>query len=409
MDGELPPGKLSSPLSVPPRSRYFADLPMPACRACFLLACCVACGEVNEAANHRQFGSPGSDWGTGIAVDGKGNVYVTGRSSPAWSAPDPSDGYLYFLRKYDERGSLLWSHSIEPLTTPVWGLAADGTGVFFAGEFIRKFDPSGAELWNQPPATEGKAYAHSAAVDGNGNLYVSGYTRRSNESTAQVEIVVSKLDGSGNELWSQQLGVRGEFATHITADESGNAYFAGVTPGPHSDVLIRKFDPNGATLWERQFGAADAQGPYGIAADGSGNVYVAGLSEASLSGAVPGQTSFVRSYDALGNVRWSQEFNWTRDDAIYSIAADSAGFVYVTGVAPSNSTWLPGTGDIFVRKSDASGNTLWTKTFGTEWHDEGRAIAVDERKIYVTGTTGGSLAAENAGETDAFLLRIDLK
>lgn len=102
----------------------------------------------------------------------------------------------------------------------------------------------------------------------------------------------------------------------------------------------------------------------------------------------------------------TQTFSWVKqlggagNDVVYSIVTDAGGNIYTTGKLEGTVDFDPGAGvfnltasgstDVFVCKSDASGNLIWAKQFGSDYTlpgEEGKGIAVSASgSIYVTGT-----------------------
>jgi hypothetical protein len=78
----------------------------------------------------------------------------------------------------------------------------------------------------------------------------------------------------------------------MAADGSGNIYVAGWTSGTFSgqtlsgdsDTFIAKYDSSGNEVWTRQYGTSGHDGAYAMVADGSGNIYVAGWTDGTFSG-----------------------------------------------------------------------------------------------------------------------------
>eukprot|EP00981_Chlorochromonas_danica_P004617 scaffold918_cov168-Ochromonas_danica.AAC.10 len=94
-----------------------------------------------------------------------------------------------------------------------------------------------------------------------------------------------------------------------------------------------------------------------------------------------------------------------------SLAMDSLGHVYVTGVTEGslNEQVTYGKQDIFLLKYDWMGKKIWTKQYGTAEDDEGKSVAVDplSQDIFMTGYTYGDLHGEqNQGNSDLFLLKV---
>ncbi len=321
--------------------------------------------------------------GIGIAVDGSGNVYVT------WYTFVPPT-YRYtetFVAKFDSSGNSLWTKSWigSPFDIPE-GIAVDGSGnVYVVGErggpggtslFLTKFTTSGNALWiiafGWGPSTE-TDYVEGIAVDGSGNVYLTG----------QIigDAFVTKFDSNGNGLWSTDMGsaTGDDSANGIAVDGSGNVYVTGGSSAtwgnpihPYAggeDAFVAKFDSSGNRLWNTFMGSATG-GDWGsgIAADGSGTVYVTGGSSATWGSPIypfaGGSDAFVAKIDSSGSRQWNMFMgSATGSDAANGTAVDGTGNVYVTGT--SNATWgspinpLAGSSDAFVAKlafNDADGD-----------------------------------------------------
>ena len=257
----------------------------------------------------RQFGSPETDRALGVAVDANGNVYVAGKTFgalPNQAAAGLADA---FLRRYGPGGEDAWTRQFGSTESDsASGVAVDGEGsVYVAGwtggvlpdqvstdgtdAFLRKYEPGGTELWTrQFGHTDSSDAADNVAVDAEGNVYVAGSTDITPEGQmdrAERAAFLGKYDSEGGDLWSQLLGTF-NFVSSVVVDGEGSIYVAGSTAGGKvmGDALLRKYDPAGEELWTRQFGSPQHDSGNGVAVDGEGNVYVAGRTQ----GAMPGQT-----------------------------------------------------------------------------------------------------------------------
>jgi len=401
-----------------------------------------------------QFGTLESDFASGVAIDGAGNVYVVGDiqqgALPGQTSLGDVDAYL---RKYDRQGNEIWTrqfgtHSEDHAT----GVTADGAGnVYVVGltrgaiadqtslvgidydAYVRKFDGGGNELWtrqfgtSRQPGAQGEDQASDVAVDGAGNVYVVGFTFGSLPGEADLGedgVYLRKYDSDGNELWARQSGTQVlDMANGVAIDGAGNVYVVGQLGGilgrpgmGEADAYLRKHDSDGNELWTRQFGSQSGPSASGVAVDGEGNVYVAG----SASGALPGQThlgksdAYVRKYDRDGNEVWTRQFGSRGRDMANGVVVDSAGNLYVSGTTrlslPGQSNMEPvvGGSDVFIRKYDSEGNEVWTNQFGTQRGDSVAGVVVDGAgSLYVVGSTEGAFAGQtNSGSYDTFLLKM---
>jgi hypothetical protein len=123
-------------------------------------------------------------------------------------------------------------------------------------------------------------------MDGSGNVYVTG---RSTGSGTGLDYATLKYDPSGNQLWVQRYNGPGndyDFANAIAVDGCGNVYVTGCSYGDSvtsADYATLKYDPAGNQLWEERYngpGNGD-DGSYAIAVAGCDNVYVTGYSAGS--------------------------------------------------------------------------------------------------------------------------------
>jgi hypothetical protein len=174
-----------------------------------------------------------------IAVDDLGYVYVTGHSI--------GTGYDYATIKYDSSGIELWVSRYDGPASArdaACDIAVDGlgnvyvtgnsTGSTTASDYATvKYDSSGNQLWVRRYSGPGSYndLASGISVDSAGNVYVTGYNVTINTACNYVTI---KYGTSGDELWMQTYNGPGNWGDHaraITLDDSGNVYVTGESWG----------------------------------------------------------------------------------------------------------------------------------------------------------------------------------
>jgi len=234
------------------------------------------------------------------------------------------------------------------------------------------------------------------AGDGNGNLYMAGYTYRNGN---QRDFLVVKADSNGDTIWTRTINGSNQGddeANAIAVDQAGNVYATGYADGEKSkyDFLTVKYDNSGNLLWEANYNYDQAyQDDTGmdIAVDSNGNVYVTGISDQSLTSTSNKDFATVK-YDVNGVQVFAARKNGFGNgtDEPVAIAADNTGNCYVTGRSDSGSD-----DDYVTIKYDGAGVAQWTKLY-----DGGND---DDRPADLILTAGGDVIVtgrEDAGPND---------
>ncbi len=244
-----------------------------------------------------RYNGPGSnsDMPFALAVDGAGNAYVGGESYGGGST-----NIDYALVKYDASGNQVWV-ARHPGTgnsrDTIRAVAVDGAGnVYVTGtcynfptseDYVTiKYDKNGNQLWlaGYDGGKSDDDWAQSLALDASGNVYVTGYSRGEGSGAAHDYATV-KYDAWGHQLWVRRYDGTAHGIDHawsIALDRARNVYVAGDSPGigTASDYVTLKYDTDGASLWEARYNgpANGADGASRLVVDGQGDLYVTGSS-----------------------------------------------------------------------------------------------------------------------------------
>ena len=362
-----------------------------------------------------SMGQLSSEEGDNIATDGNGNLYVTGRSDGTWNGPAGqaplhahSGDVDIFVLKLDSGGTYQW-HTFYGSSIPDVGTAivTNGSGsVYVTGDSVA--------TWNGPA---GQSPLHAF-------------------SGSSFDIFVLKLDSNGAYQWHTFYGSNlHDQASGIATDRSGNVYVTGDSystwNGPvgenslHAysgldDIFVLKLDSNGAYQWHTFHGSSSSDHSVGVAADGGGNLYVAGRSDATWD--APTEQAplhphsgdvdiFVLKLDDGGAYQWHTFYGSSIRDVPIAIATNESRNVYVTG--GSVATWNGPAGqsplhphsggsdwDIFALKLDSNGAYQWHTFFGSSGiADYGLGIAIDgSGNVYAKGSSDAAWNGP-AGET----------
>ncbi|MCP4589476.1 MAG: hypothetical protein GY842_01900, partial [bacterium] len=285
--------------------------------------------------------------------------------------------------------------------------------------------------WSSYLGGSDQDHCESVAVDGDGNILVTGTTYSAGwvsggwDATrdGQRDAFVAKLTSSGVHAWSSYLGGDGsDYGYGIAVDSEGNILVAGYTLSSawvsggwdtiyggnnRSDGFVVKLAPWGGHVWSSYLGGNIGDHGYGVAVDSSGNVLVTGLTVSSdwVSGGWDTEhdgslstDGFVVKLTSTGDHVWSSYLGGGGPDEGYAITSDSADNILVTGETGSPH-WVSGGWDTtrgnrrdgFVVKLAASGGHVWSSFLGGMGLDAATGIATDASgNILVTGQTGSA-------------------
>jgi hypothetical protein len=284
---------------------------------------------------------------------------------------------------------------INPTSSSVLyaGASIQGSLLFDHEAFVAKLNPSGSALVYSTYLGGNKDdTGRGIAVDSAGIAYVTGQTASATFPLAAAfqptlkgtsDAFVTAFNPTGTALvYSTFLGGDGfETANAVATDGSGNAYVAGSTGSLNfplanafqaslsegifgSDAFVTKFSSTGALAYSTYLGGDGGDTGYGIAADSSGNAYIAGTSNSTnFPTANPIQPTnlggFVTKLNNLGSgLVYSTYLANSR-----GIAVDPAGNAYVTGF--TNSAEFP-----LVVGSLRTKSPFYTNTNGVSWTND---------------------------------------
>lgn len=406
----------------------------------------------------RLAGTGSNDYGRGVAIDGNGNVSITGWTAGNLDGFANPGGADVFLAKFNSSGIKQWTRLLGTtgVVDPTAGIdmgnyglnvAVDSTrgyvyatgyttaamdGQPFVGgrdAFLVRYDLNGDNKQTRLFAMgAGDDVGNAVAVDVNGNVYVAGYTGPAGGTT---DILLLKYNVAlGNPIYRTVASEGDDVATGVAISEDGYAmYLTGLAGGVlplnlltagysgGGDLFVAKFDSVPNLQWTTYLGSSEMDAGLSITVHKNNTIFVAGMT----NGALPGKTNaggsdiIAASYTPAGAVNWTAQLGTAADESANGIVVDSIGNSYLTGFTSGNlSPFKPNEGleDIFMARLSIGGTIFSYSIAGTTGGDEGRGIAIREsdRLLYVVGFTQGNLDGEaNAGGYDAALLKFNLE
>lgn len=223
--------------------------------------------------------------------------------------------------------------------------------------------------------------------------------------------IFSTETGDAN-TWVSLLGIKNSTGNAIAADDSGNVYIAGtsIEPFPISKIhlFVSKFNKNGILQWTSQLVGVSSL-PIGMSIDNAGDIVVVGSTASSTFEGDLNKgkhDSFIVKFDSNGNKLWSDLFGGLEADSAISVAIDSNGNSFVTGNTSSDVFYgddNKGGQDVFIISYDSEGNVRWSQLFGSNGYDKVSQVKTDNlNNVYVVGE-----AYDIANRNDMFIVKYD--
>jgi hypothetical protein len=229
-------------------------------------------------------------------------------------------------------------------------------------------------------------YARQIICTSDSGYIVVGTT--SSFGVATTDIYLVKTDKNAVRQWSHLYGspsIEWGYSVRQTPD---NGYIiAGYTNQNSStgyDIYLLKVDENGAEEWTKTIGGTDWDFGYALELTADGGYIICGKSFSYSSG---GADVFIVKTNATGDLQWQKNYGGTGNESANAIIRDRNNDYAIVGETES---YGAGEGDMWVLKINGSGDTLWTRTLGTTKWDAGYAVdtALDGNYLMVGSTLG---------------------
>lgn len=334
----------------------------------------------------KAVGSPGANFGFGLAVDDGQSVITTGWFSGTVDF-DPGAG--------------------------VANRSSNG------GEdiYVLKLDGNGQFLWVLTFGGTGSDRGYDIVTDNAASIYVSGNFSSvvdfqpgpgidTRTAVGSWDAFFLKIDFLGNYQWVRSWGGNGDdYGYALTHDINGFVVVTGMfsstvdfDPSPASllkssagsfDIFVSKFTDEGVFIWNRTMGGSVADFSYSVQCDDAGNIFHGGY----FSGSVdfdpgPGQLVlnvqgsndvYVQKMTSTGQHVWTRGVQGVGNEFLHNIRYNGLDQLYITGNFSGTLDFNPGPAqnlhtsngsfDAYILTLDTNGLYLWSRTFGGDGND----------------------------------------
>lgn len=317
-----------------------------------LTASFAAAGDAQNVLWKNRFNGAGdnSDRYNQAVADGAGNYYLTGYTI------NPGTGKDFLTVKLNSSGDTVWTRKYN----------------YTAG-----FDDE----------------ANFIAIDGLGNITVTGYSDGGSTSTKN-DILTMQYSAAGNLLWSVRynytISNEDEFPAAMQIDASNNIFITGRSDhdaGNIDDMVTIKYNASGVEQWVARYDGGLTDRAAGVAVNNTGGCIVTGRTDNGVS-----EDIITVSYNSVGATDWNVTYGAAGDDRGQAIARDGSGNIYVGGIKANASN-----DDFVTIKYNNTGVQQWAQVVNGGDNDRLTTLKIDATaNVYVTGQTDIDLG----GNTD---------
>jgi PKD repeat protein len=216
------------------------------------------------------------------------------------------------------------------------------------------------------------------------------------------ELYLIKTDSAANITWTKAIGGTTTTGGVQRIEQTADAGYIVATGtmgfgAGFQDVLLLKTDSVGNLQWAKTFGGSNMDYANSIQILADGGYVISGVN--TNQPGIPTNFYLLRT-DFAGNALWQKSYGGPDHDIGRCVRATSDGGYILCGTTNSLGA---GSSDVLIVKTDATGDTLWSRTFGGP---------AGEAASYILPTDSGYLFAGftssyGAGMEDVLLIALD--
>jgi len=353
-------------------------------------------------------GGTGRDAGESVQQTSDGGYIITG-----FTESYGAGGSDVWLVKTDSLGSKVWDKTFGGAYTDEGSSVqqtSDGgyiitgsTGSYGDGQgdlWLIKTDAGGDKVWDTTFGGPGGDGGYSVEQTSDVGYIVVGTTH--SRGAGGFDAWLIKTDDHGNEVWDTTFGGTGDDEGYSVQQTSDGGYvIAGYTASygaGSADVWLSKTDSSGNQVWDKTFGGAGHDYGNSVQQTSDGGYVIVGLTDSYGAG---DDDVWLIKTDASGNKTWDRTFGGAGRDAGYSVQQTTDGGYIITG---STTSYGAGGDDVWLIKADSTGNKVWDKTFGGTDDDAGSSVQQTIDGGYIIA---GSTNSYGADGYDVWLIKTD--
>lgn len=232
-----------------------------------------------------------------------------------------------------------------------------------------------------------------------GSYLIAGFTN--NQIFDDMDLYVLKVNSVGDTLWTKSYGgPEPEYAYHILP-YNNFFYILGYSQsygGGDYDAYLIKINQDGEAIWTKTYGGwGNEEGREIILTSDNHLVFVGSSNSADLADL----DIFITKIDLEGNEIWTKYIGGTEKEYGNCIKlCNDGGFI----IGGETFSYDRGDGDAYLIRTNANGDTIWTKTYGGLLADEIKSIICNADGSFTMAIRDSS---NGSGDIDVEIMKTD--
>lgn len=213
------------------------------------------------------------------------------------------------------------------------------------------------------------------------------------------DLYIIRIDSVGDTLWAKTAGGAGtDHGRDVQVTSDGGFVCVGSTTSfgaGNSDLFLCRFNQSGDLLWSKTIGGTAADEGWSIRETSDDNFILCGTTSSTGAGYAD---LWLVKVDASGNLLWSRTFGGAGGESGMAVREAWDGYVAVG----STGSFGEGYSSVYLTKTSFDGDSLWAVTLGGTRADYGYSLEItDEYGLLIVGATN----SYGLGYNDAYVIK----
>jgi hypothetical protein len=385
-------------------------------QAAQLLASIVVCASpaLAQTSWWRTYGGTHKDRGNSVQQTSDGGYIIAGYTY-SFGAGTPDSANVYLI-KTNASGDTLWTRTYGGTGNDVglWVQQTADDGYIVAGYtgsydawsydvYLIKTNASADALWTRTYSATDVDVGYSVQQTSDGGYIVVGYTYSFGAMEGDVYLI--KTNANGDALWTKTYGgPQNDEGQSVQQTSDGGYIIAGYTESfgeGGGDVYLIKTNASGDTQWTRTYGGTQYDEGYSVQQTSDSGYVIAGCTNSFGAGTPDSASVYLIKTNVSGDTLWTRAYGGPNSDEGYSVQQTSDGGYIIAGWTASSGA---GRDDVYLIKTNAAGDTQWTRAYGGEDVDWGWSVQQTSDSGYIIA---GFTESFGEGMRDVYLIKTD--